>query len=137
MTPTRLRGDCSFRSLNTRSLDTTTMTLLHAAGFNLALRKRTWCNFAGSKNFTSARQLTLSLYTWHSLSLMHSILETCYVQIMCVRVIKSFWVLTGLQKSACGYRSFLCQYIMMRRFPGSLFCFCFFLCVCVYCFCLL
>ena len=48
--------------------------------------------FAGSDNFTSARQLTLSLYKWHSLSLMHSLLKTRYAQIMCVRAIKPLGV---------------------------------------------
>ena len=76
--------------------------------------------FAGSENFTSARQLTLSLYKWHSLSLMSILLKPCYVQIIGVRAIKPFGVLTGLQKSACGYRSFLCQYIMIRLFRFSL-----------------
>ena len=86
--------------------------------------------FAESENFTSARQLTLSLYKWHSLSLMSILLKPCYVQIIGVRAIKPVGVLTGLQKSACGYRSFLFQYIMMRLFPCCLFSFrCFSLCV--------
>ena len=87
--------------------------------------------FAGSENFTSARQLKLYLYKRHSLSSVLCLLKTCYVQIMGVRAINHFRVLTGLQKFCMRISVFSLSIYDDEALSGLFVLFLLFLFVCV------